>query len=119
MDHPKELVCDLDAHHRSICRYPSKEGNYSYVGGVITELVPAGVSVAKSTHGTQEALSFLPNSGSTLISDAAVHGPALSVSLPEQFLKSHDVEQRCVLDFIPVCDERFCDPRRVLVCTIN
>lgn len=39
MDHPKELVCDLDGHHRSICRYPYKEGNYEYVEEVLKELL--------------------------------------------------------------------------------
>ena len=119
MDHPKEVVLDVNAHHRSICRYPSKEGNYSLVEDVMTELVPVGASVAKATHGMQEEPSFPLNSGSTLTSDAAVHGTALSVSLLVQFLENRDLEQRCVLGPLPVYDKRLRDPPRVLVCTID
>ena len=119
MDHPKEIVCDLDAHHRSICRYPSEEGNYCFVEEVIRELVPAGASVAEATHGMQETLPSPSNSGSTLMLDAAVHGPALPVSLSVQVLKNGDLEQRCVLGSATVYDKRLCDPPWVLVCTID
>jgi hypothetical protein len=58
LDIPNEMIIPLNANHRTLCQYSSKDQNYLLVAAAIQELASQHVKVQRKFHRTIQCLAF-------------------------------------------------------------